>query len=120
MSFLCIFMPGLQAHNQNVASHANVQRRILPVAHRKKERRLHGHSHLTAEKVPEGRRRRGEGEGEGEGEGGGERGAAGEGKNPTRSLRRALKVGRVPFSMQSGPWAVPRPYHRTAVVPAAR
>lgn len=67
--------------------------RILPVAHRKKmKKKLNGHSHLTAEKTPEGHEAVPT--------------SADEMRRLSR-LRLALKVGRASFSMQSGPWAVP-------------
>lgn len=55
-------------------------------------KKLNGHSHLTAEKTPEGHEAVPT--------------SADEMRRLSR-LRLALKVGRASFSMQSGPWAVP-------------
>lgn len=86
------------AYNQSVPGtrmqiFKRARERILPVAHRKKmKKKLNGHSHLTAEKTPEGHEAVPT--------------SADEMRRLSR-LRLALKVGRASFSMQSGPWAVP-------------
>lgn len=61
-------------------------------APKKMRKKLNGHSHLTAEKTPEGHEAVPT--------------SADEMRRLSR-LRLALKVGRASFSMQSGPWAVP-------------
>lgn len=61
-------------------------------APKKMKKKLDGHSHLTAEKTPEGHEAVPT--------------SADEMRRLSR-LRLALKVGRASFSMQSGPWAVP-------------